>query len=72
MCAVNCLFMDGVEYAKYPQATGSKFWMVTQVVQNAPTGQPFRDIESVRAGARMPFRPDKPMACNAGPTYPGG
>lgn len=39
---VNCLFMDGhVEYAKYPQATGSKFWMVTQVVQNAPTGQPF-------------------------------
>ncbi len=38
----NVLFMDGhVEFGKYPQETGSKFFMVTQVVQNAPTGQPF-------------------------------
>ena len=38
----NVLFMDGhVEFGKYPQEDGSKFFMVTRVVQNAPKGQPF-------------------------------
>jgi prepilin-type processing-associated H-X9-DG protein len=38
----NVLFMDGhVEFGKYPQEDGSKFFMVTKMVQNAPTVQPF-------------------------------
>ena len=38
----NVLFMDGhVEFGKYPQPDGSKMFMVTPLVQSAPTGQPF-------------------------------